>query len=901
MNLFRFSILGLLAPACLSAGADVDDQPAGDRPAHRAEDFVESMGLSASPFDRYLSEGRWKGAGTRYPSEFFFDLGIRYYRTGLRHDLTPEDLPARVEEGWVRTGSRPLLLVDPGKSGTLKNGRDIPEDGDFSRLLADLRRFAPGSVAGIEGPNELNNKFPPQELNLRYKGKTDEAAGADYQRDLHAALKADPATRNIPLIMFTAIFSDLKLARSCDAFDFLNTHPYQGSGVPSSSLLMNFGRTVNILPPGATLKPFHPTECGYNVEEDKTNQQGFTGSHRAQAYNIPMLFAEYFRHGIGRAYLFALHNADGYGLLESDQATKRPSWYAVQSFVRLLSDATWNTAARRWDGGRDFAPRALRFDIETAPSTVHTLTLQKQSGDWFLLVWNEVENFHKGANTLPKSVHATFRFAPGTPVTCVGVFQQGEIPETVDGSEDLARKGAFAPVSETPVIRDGVLSLAVPSRVLVLQLRTADAKPSSDPLVAPSALIGEATENSATLRVKLPQEHGAESVLLFREGRHVATLPASGDLVFEDRSAWILPGLGYRYAAQSVAADGRLSPRIETVVVTPDRRPDLVVGDFGPDSAGDGTGILPGGFVRFSGTVCNAGNGATPRPAPANVGMWNRAVALTLAVDGKTVCWGGDGGQVPMDAGTERRFGLTGGPGGWSAVAGTHVLGVVADDINRIASESRKDNNVASRTLTIGQYPGMLQMESRPAPGRVDLTAEGGEDWVCFSRWDDKGTLSRKRGANRIGGVAKLGEGYVAVNPGCAVQLVWSDGDGVEATERSHAGLWCNGVGNGYTFSVPADKTERVLRVYVSGINGVRLAFSAALSDDSAPSFTCESWDGNRARAWSAVPDAFSAVYTLRFRAAVDDARLTVACRLAGEPNRFLGQLRLQAATLSRP
>lgn len=134
--------------------------------------------------------------------------------------------------------------------------------------------------------------------------------------------------------------------------------------------------------------------------------------------------------------------------------------------------------------------------------------------------------------------------------------------------------------------------------------------------------------------------------------------------------------------------------------------------------------------------------------------------------------------------------------------------------------------------------------------------AEGGEDWVCFSRWDDKGTLSRKRGANRIGDVAKLSQGYVAVNPGCSVQLVRSDGEGVEATERSHAGLWCNGVGNGYTFSVPADKTERVLRVYVSGINGVRLAFSAALSDDSAPGFTCESWDGNRARPWSPVPDA---------------------------------------------
>ena len=85
---------------------------------------MEFIGLNASPFDRYLDSGRFKGAGTKYP---------------------------------------------------------------------------PGVIAEVESPNELNNKFPPQELNLHYKGKTDEAAGAAYMDDYYMAIKADPVTASIPV------------------------------------------------------------------------------------------------------------------------------------------------------------------------------------------------------------------------------------------------------------------------------------------------------------------------------------------------------------------------------------------------------------------------------------------------------------------------------------------------------------------------------------------------------------------------------------------------------------------------------------------------------------------------------------------------------------------------------
>ncbi|MDQ2687594.1 MAG: hypothetical protein M3Y28_06980, partial [Armatimonadota bacterium] len=244
-----------------------------------------------------------------------------------------------------------------------------------------LKQYAPGVVGELEGPNEVNNKFPPQDLNLKYGGQTDEAAGAAFMNDLYKVVHADPTTKTIPIVSYTAIFTDYHLARPCAAFDFSNMHSYQGYDVPSSSLLMNETRFNNILPTGATIKPFVPTECGYNVQADVSNGTGGTGSLSAQALNIPMLTAEYFRHGIRRTYLFALNNADGYGLLESDQKTKRPSYHALQNFVAQLKDATWDPQTKTWRGG-DFTPRALLFTLGGAPPTVHSLTLQKKSGEY---------------------------------------------------------------------------------------------------------------------------------------------------------------------------------------------------------------------------------------------------------------------------------------------------------------------------------------------------------------------------------------------------------------------------------------------------------------------------------------------------------------------------------------
>jgi hypothetical protein len=105
----------------------------------------------------------------------------------------------------------------------------------------------------------------------------------------------------------------------------------------------------------------------------------------------------------------------------------------------------------------------------------------------------------------------------------------------------------------------------------------------------------------------------------------------------------------------------------------------------------------------------------------------------------------------------------------------------------------------------------------------------------------------------------------------------------VKSNDISYAGYWLTGVGHGFEFSVLADTTERVLRDYVSGVEGARGKFVATLSDGSAPEYVSTTWNGNASGFdWSPVPGGFAAVYTIRYRAASANQRLKLQWILGG-------------------
>lgn len=912
--MFRIALLSFACLLCSAAVfAETPLPPEAYRPVISCEEFLESLGLAAGPFERYLADGPFAGAGTKYPPEFFFDLGIRYYRAGLRHDLVQEDQPEKVHEWRKKTGARPMLLIDPRKSFTLAcDWQNVPEDGDFTRLLADLKRYAPGDVAMLEAPNELNNKFPPQELNLKYKGLIDEAAGALYQRDLAAAMKADPATAAIPLVNYTAIFTDYAEAKPCDAFDFNNMHSYQGADVPSSSLMMNITRANNILPVGATTKPFVPTECGYNVEEDKTNQQGYRGTLRAQAYNIPMLLAEYKRCGIHRTFLFALHNADGYGLLESDQETKRPSWYALKSFVSLFEDAKWNVETMQWDmPTTNPAPlRALPFTIRNAPPTVHTLTLRHSSGDFFILIWNEIPNVRDGRDASNPPVNAVLAFDPAYGLQAVGHWRQGDLPDNPYESEASVRAAEFKPQTLPKINAAGEMPLAIASRVVVLRMRPTKLDNRAASSLSTPKLTGIATENRVEISVS--DVKNAVVVLLSRDDRLVDSLPVKDGLAtFIDDTEWIRPGIGYRYTAVSVDKNGCFSPQAQTVIVTPNRLPDFVITDLRANIDLDKP-IEPNTLIRFRGTIKNIGDGASPGPKrmpDQPPSMYDVDVALTVTVSGNAPMWGGDAAaDRPYEPGEEREVTITGGSDGgqWRATPGLHVIRAQIDDLNRIVSEKNRFNNIREWTIQVGPTQGgSLSMVSTIAPREFGLTADGTLDWLHVGGWNDHGTTTRKllktSTRRRISDVTKLeAEGHIDATIGGPVRVAWTDGEQTPRNDGTNDGIWGNCVGNGVKFTVPADKKPRRLRIYAGLLDGGAGKLTAKLSDGSAPELVSTGWSANRnGFLWAAQPGSVSVMYEIVYRSANDDQTLEVTWSLDGEPTRFRSQFRLGAITLS--
>lgn len=855
-----FVLCGLLAVCCK---ADAPDPGAVfPQPTFTAEQFTDFVGINASPFDKYIDKGRYKGAGTKYPSEMLFDLGIRHYRMVLKNSRTTDDAPQRVKDAYAKYGAKPLMLIDPR--------RGTPEEN-----IALLKEYGGATVVGgFEGPNEVNNKFPPQELNLKYNKKTDEAAGADFMQDYYQALKSDPMTRDIPVICYTAIFTDYRMARPCDSFDFNNMHSYQGYNVPSSSLLKNFIRSNNLLPVGSVIKPFMPTECGYNIEEDKSNQIKGNGSLRAQAINLPMMLAEYFRHGfVQRAYFFALHNADGYGLLESDQETRRPSYFAIQSLMAELKDANWNSQTQTWEGGQ-FTPRALLFNVQGAPSTLKSLTLQKHDGSYDLMLWNELPNWDSSARR--DIIHE-----PATVTLNFTSLQQADVHVLAQNDS-----GAFVP-GQTMAIKDGKLELSVPSALLIVRI-TPPANPIARDCVAPSHLNVTATENTVDLSWAMPKKEAEiAGFFVYRNGWCIASLSAN-TLSYRDQSPWIRPGLGYTYQVQAFDQAGNMSRRIAQIAQTLPKLPDLVITDYGFEKTPQA-----GQQVRFFAKVKNIGDGATPCDVP---------ISASFRMDGKMIAWFATEGV--LQPGEERMYLSEGGPKGdafWIAEDGTHLLTSVLDDIIRIPGEKDKNNNYYDKTIVVGPAPkGMIMGSSEAVPAMVDLSTEGIVDWVHVGL-EDASSVNRKAGAGLIGDVTQIGKGHLGSTKGAFIRCAWNNGNPNTQNKGTNSSLWLNGVKNGYSISLPADQKEYVVKVYASGLNGANCSLTAELSDQSAQAYESKIWSGNIGHGNRApVPGHFAAVYTIRYRAASDGQTLNLSFKLDAEANRFQGQARLSAITLSR-
>ena len=121
--------------------------------------------------------------------------------------------------------------------------------------------------------------------------------------------------------------------------------------------------------------------------------------------------------------------------------------------------------------------------------------------------------------------------------------------------------------------------------------------------------------------------------------------------------------------------------------------------------------------------------------------------------------------------------------------------------------------NLANTTAAV---TGALNGSGTSSIALANLTSEGTTDWV---HWGDP-TLSRKVGVTaQLSSYTRVGTvGATSYSPDLR-PLSWTDGTPAISSTNNTNGVYISGIGNGFSFTAPADVTTRTLTVHVGAWN----------------------------------------------------------------------------------
>jgi hypothetical protein len=321
---------------------------------------------------------------------------------GIRN-IRDDGRPERIEE-WIRvyelSGVRTALLTN----------HDVTETIDMAKRL-----HAAGALLAVEGPNEPNN-WPVTYENQTSGYETTFLPVARLQRDLYAAVKAEPSLAGIPVfhsseaggsepdnvgLQFLTIpeGAGIDMPDGTKYADFANTHNYVCGH--SSELVDNVCWN-------ATDPTLNGDWDGLYVEYGRTWHRGFAGYSNDDLATLPRVSTETgwvtegsddaisqeqqgriflnlylagFARGWTHTFIYMLRDdpVQGYwGLFDTDYEPKRSGTY-LHNMTAILADT----------GSASGTPGRLAYAIANQPATVHDLLLQKSTGTFELVVWNE--------------------------------------------------------------------------------------------------------------------------------------------------------------------------------------------------------------------------------------------------------------------------------------------------------------------------------------------------------------------------------------------------------------------------------------------------------------------------------------------------------------------------------
>jgi hypothetical protein len=219
------------------------------------------------------------------------------------------------------------------------------------------------------------------------------------------------------------------------------------------------------------------------------------------------------------------------------------------------------------------------------------------------------------------------------------------------------------------------------------------------------------------------------------------------------------------------------------------------------------------------------------------------------------------------------------------SAAGVYVLRLTASD----TLLSSTDDVMITVNSTGGGA--LLNGSIAAHTGPIDLSTEGTLDWTHWGL-TSASSFNRKSGVTaQISNYTRIGSGAVNRYTGDPFGYGWSDGTPTASVANTTTGIWKSGVNKGFEIRVPADTTDKTLKLYVS-VWGAQGRLEVSLSDGSAPTYVDTSLTE------PATGNNVHGVYTINFRAASAGQQLVVRWTVAASFNSF-GNVTLQAATLS--
>lgn len=273
---------------------------------------------------------------------------------------------------------------------------------------------AAGVLLAVEGPNEPNN------WHVTYQGQTSSNTTslpiAKYQRDLYAAVKAEPTLSDVPVFHSSESggsepdncglqFLTIPDGAGClmpdgTVFaDYANTHNYvcgTSGGLEDNQAWNAANPILNSRWDGMWVEYHHtwwsPGYDGYTIEQlptipRVTTETGWTTSggsrditEEQQGRLFLNLYLAQFKEGWSYTFIYMLKDDPGqgyWGLFKTDYTAKKAGLY-LHNMTTILADT-----------GTIATPGQLDYSIPNQPATVHDLLLQKHDGTFELVVWGE--------------------------------------------------------------------------------------------------------------------------------------------------------------------------------------------------------------------------------------------------------------------------------------------------------------------------------------------------------------------------------------------------------------------------------------------------------------------------------------------------------------------------------